>query len=587
MAAGSQGSPVANGRARGLASELYNMLLSEVVPAPQALPDPLKPSPTGCSMKGVTKTLVVIAGLNGKRDRMRAALERTKAVADIARANNNDVHYVFLGGALPPHGAADEQVVDWMVALATSGSSEYLISGGPNVHLLVGPREIQALSIVASDGASASLKQYLELSKFVECLGPETMDEHGTGGCWLKCTSTQAGTMVGRLPGVGVQGKDGARAEWIQSQNPLSAIAWKDEMNKRWHALTTNPAKVRAQKPNHWQFWMIIGVQSALDAEQLPAAGLNTNVHDSVAVFARQTAAFGTVRRTLVVNRRSRMLLPGACWLDVGVTSDSLFWATQTWCHSTMKAINAHAVAAIDRTPLMSELQYDVSCTLSSLVQHSEQGDSLSPPVAPWANFGKLRGQLGPCVSAGRNGQEIMRAVHWTGPEMPDLIMLLPEVYVQYVLQDYHQGMVGALDLGARSASGFLVLDNSNIVAMRMPGVSEAEQADAHSIMGPRLWKYTPRTERGDGATKQMTAAPAWRSLLRYRVADSADPPELLPGQHIGCSTGRTIFYTHTTAADSLSGLIVRWIFAPKESGAQTRDLPTLDVDNDQFQSAE
>lgn len=576
------GERAVGGRVRGLASDLYSMLLTE--PAPKSLPVPV--TPIGCGVKGVTKTLIVFAGLNGRRARLHAALERTKPTADVARANGNDVHFVFLGCALPQHGAHDEQVVDAMVEIATKGSAEFGIDAGANVHLIVGPQEIQALSMVASGAGSPSLGKYLAMSKFAECLGPEGMDEQGAGGCWLKCTSTQAGAVVGRLPGVGVMGKDGPRAEWVEAPAPLAAVAWKDAMNEYWRAIATDPAKVRDQSPGLWQFWMTIGVQSALDVEKLPAAGLGAGESHALAVFARQTAAFGVLRRTLLVNRQSRMLLPGDCWLDVGVASDSLFWATQTWCHGTMKALNEHAVPNVDRTPSMSELQYDVSCTLSSLVQHSEQGDTLSPPIAPWANFGGLRGQLGPCVSAGRDGQEVMRVVHWTGPGVPDVVMLLPEAYVQFALKDYVNALVDSVMLGASSTSGFLVLDDSNVVAMRVPGVSEAEQGEAHRVLGPRLWKYTPRNEDGVGATKQMEAGPAWRRLLRYRVAGAPDGPELVPGQRISSSTGRSIFYTHTTAADSLSGLVVRWVFAPHTDVAHPRDLPTLDVDNGAFESS-
>lgn len=575
------GERVVGERVRGLASDLYSMLLTD--PASKSLP--VTVTPTGCGMKGVTKTLIVFAGLNGKRARLHAALVRTKPTVDIAKANGNDVHFVFLGGALPQHGARDEQVVDTMVEIATKGKLEFGIDAGANVHLIVGPQEIQALSMVASGASSPALRQYLEMSKFVECLGPSSMDEQGAGGCWLKCTSTQGGAVVGRLPGVGVMDKDGPRAEWVEASEPLAAIAWKDEMNKCWRAIAAEPAKVRDQKPDLWQFWMTIGVQSALDAEKLPAAGLGAEASQSLAVFARQTAAFGVLRRTLVIDRQSRTLLPGACWLDVGVTSDSLFWATQTWCYGTMKALNEHTVPSIDRTPSMSSLQYDVSCTLSSLVQHSEQEDTLSPPVAPWANFSGLRGQLGPCVSAGRDGQEVMRVVHWAGPGVPDVVMLLPEAYVQFALKDYCNSFVDSVMLGASSTSGFLVLDDNNVVAMRVPGVSEVEQGEAHRVLGPRLWKYTPGKEDGVGAAKQMEAGPAWRQLLRYHVAGASSGPELVPGQRISSSTGCSIFYTHTTAADSLSGLVVRWVFAPHTDVAYPRDLPTLDVDNGAFES--
>ena len=569
---------------RELASGVYSMWVAEPSPAKPPTAPSAPSAPVGCAMNGVTKTLIVVAGLNGKRERLRAALARTKATATMARKHGNQVHLVFLGGALPPHGARQEGVVEQLVEMAANGSSEHGVDAA-NVHLLVGAREIQALSMVRSDEADAALAKYLRASKFIECLGPAAMDASGAGGCWLKSTSTQGGSIVGKLPGVGVAGANGPRAEWIEPAEPLSLIAWKNKVNQRWAAVAADPQAVKRTNTGLWDFWMTVGVTSALEAEQMPSAGLESGLRQSVAVFARQTAAFGTVQRSLTVDRASRMILPGACWMDVGVRSDSLFWATQTWCFSTTKELRAHKLPMLDKTPSVDELQYDVSCTLGSLVQHKDQGDTLSPPTAPWANFGRMRGTLGPCVCAGRDGQEIMRVVHWVASGMPEVVMLLPEAYVRYVLQDYYNDMLGTRHSGSSAVSGFLVLDNSLIVPMRMPGMSEPEQADAHKIMGNRLWKYVPRNETGTGATAQMRAAPLqWRKLLQYKVA-GAEEPELTPGARVGSDTERTLFYTHCTSSDPLAGLVVKWVFAPREDASQAHDLPTLDLANDQFET--
>lgn len=527
-------------------------------------------------MSGVTKTVIVLAGLNGKQERLRAALERTKIVADMARKHGNQVHYAFLGGALPPHGDMDEAVLEWMVALK-EGSREFDIDGA-NVHLVAGPREIQALSLVASGKHTAALKRYLEQSKLVECLGSEGMDVHGSKGLWLKCTSTHGGTIVGKLPGVGVMGANGPRAEWIDSPTALTNIAWKDELNKRWLAAVSAPAKLRDEQPGKWQFWMTIGVQSALDQEPFPAAGLGTETRSSTAVFAHPSSTFGTVRRTMVLDRDSMLLVPAESWMDIGVNNNSLYWAVQTWCFATMRSMNAHTLPLLDLTPDLSELQYDVSCTLSSLVQHSERPDALTPPAHPWANFGKLCGELGPCVVAGREDSEVLRLVHWTGVGMPDAMMLLPEAYIRFVLRDYYSDLTTSVEMaGARAVSGFIVLNDDDIIPMRLPELSEAEQAHASTVLGSRLWKVSQRPPSTAMAKAIAAAAPPWRQLLTYNVVGLQNPIDVTPGQRVPVGAGWQMFYTHCTTEDPLSGLRVKWVFAPGEQ-ADARDMPTLDV---------
>lgn len=590
--AGPPSSPVKNAASvRAIAGGLYNLLLSEP-PASAAMPPPLVPTPsmlgrssasTGCAMNGVTKTVIMFGGINGQRERMKAALERSKSVADIARKNGNQLHYVFIGGALPPHGAADERVAEWMLALKDGTNAQYGIDKN-NVHLIAGPREMQALSVVANEDASTSpsaTKRYLMASKLVECLGPQDMDERGTRGVWIKATSTQGGDIVGKLPGVGVVGANGSRAEWTNPQEQLSAIAWKNELNKIWAEVTADPCSLRDTKADNWHFWMILGIQSALDEELLPAQGLDTEGCKSIAIFGRHSAPFGTIRRTLRIDPRTLTIMSDACWMDIGVTRTGLFWGVQTWCFSTMRAINEHKLPVLDRTPSMAELQYDVSSTLSSLVQHSERLDALTPPTFPWCNFAALVGQLGPCVCGGRKGQEVLRVIIWKGDGMPDVVMLLPEAYLRVVLADYYKDMLYVQEMGARAVSGFLVLHDEDIVPMRLPGVSEAKQVYA-TDMGARLWRLSshPRLLQ-DEALREMTAAPpAWREILQYCV-DGVSSNGLTPGQRVDSTAGRHIFYTHTTSGDPLAGLFVRWVFAPP---ADARNMPTLDVANDAYE---
>ena len=230
----------------GLASNLYASLFVTESPIAAALPAPLvptapllaserlpTPAATGCGMNGVTKSVVVIAGVNGKMARLQTALKKTEAIAKIAQGNGNALHYVFIGGALPPHGAADEGVAGSLVELKANGIPELGLRAD-RVHLIAGPREIQALSLVNGGNPNDPVTRYLANSKLAECLGPEWTDDNGTGALWIKSTGTQGGIIVGKLPGVGVMGANGPRAEWIKPPTPMSPIVWKDELNRRW-----------------------------------------------------------------------------------------------------------------------------------------------------------------------------------------------------------------------------------------------------------------------------------------------------------------------------------------------------------------
>lgn len=634
MNAQSASSSTAPGVIRSLSNDLYNLLVSDT---PQQLPPPLAPSapaassaslvvldgggppepPTvadvGCSMAGITRTVFVIGGLNGSKERLKVALDKTVSLSRVASARGNQVHIAFLGGALPPHGSvAKETALQHMVSIAKSGSAEHGVSA-ENVHLIVGPREIQALSILASpavgDGDSLpaqpeDIREYLVLSKLLEWIGPAaplSEDERSifprrgaAKGLWLKAVSTQGGSMVGKFPGVGVVGAGNKlRAEWINPPDEMtSLLAWKDKLNERWKLITQDPLRLRQEQPDRWQFWMTLGVQGTFDEEEKPASGLELKRDRSAAVFSRPIMPFGMIKSTLDIERRTLLSTPAETWMDVGVVDTGVTWAVQTWCYGTAKAMNAHALPMLDRTPSIAELQYDVSCTLSSLVQYADRAQgALEPPSHPWANFGNMQGVLGPCVVGGREGQEVLRVICWTAENAPAVTLLLSEAYVRHVLSDYYQDRLGEISLGGRAVSGFLALSDEDEIPVRFPDLSEAEQSYAVQAFGSRIWRtgHGSASSRGSctGALSDMQSAPAsWRSLLSYAVegSDSASSDALRPGQRVHTSSGATVFYVHTTSADPLMGLGVRWVFAPKEGAGAARDMPTLDVANDAFE---
>lgn len=565
--------------ASGVGDELYRLFLAPsserlAPPAPPAAkmvapaPSAPTPAPTGCKQNGTTRSVVVIAGVDGRRARLRAALERTKYVAAVSKRNGNRMSYVFLGGALPPEGAEDEGVLAKLLDLRQNGSGDLGVDSG-DVHLVVGAREMQGLAAVAEGPrAPSDLWEYLKHSVVVECLGPPGMPDTGRRGIWLKAISTQG--VVGQLPGVGVVGGDGElHAEWIPSPNPVALVPWKDAVNHRWSLATEDPWKCKEGETRHrFSFWAALAAKELRVQEhafQNPAEGLrlaDCDEHggcDSIAVFARETAAFGAVRRSMKVCAENKLQLTGDQWLDVGAESDSLYWATLSYCGSTKKALaEAHMPPRPDRTSNATELQRDVNVTLSSLVQHEHRVDALAPPTEPYALPERLVGQIGPIVIAGRGGGEVLRAIQFATPGADDVLVLMPDQYVQLALKDHHR-KTEIHNSGARTVAGVLVLRDEDAIQLKVPDVSPSEQADAAASMGTRIWRLPPGRREGGAVAEAIfnaTDATAGRRL-------KGGPP------------GVAMFYTATDVGDPLAGLRVKWTFAP---GSARRDMPTLVV---------
>jgi len=521
-----------------------------------------QPAPTGCSGNGVTRTVIVIAGIDGNPARFRAAMEQTRYASAIAKHNGNRLEYAFLGGALSP--SFGEEVLAQLVTLRKSGSVELGVNP-EDVHLVIGPREMQALSIVAdrAEDSGGELHEYLKHSVFFECIGPASMPDSGQRGIWLK--TTPFGDVVGKLPGVGVHGADGAsRAEWIACPTPLSPVAWKDEVNRRWRKATADPWRCKQEDPSthRWSFWQ--SVASGCQREhahglQMPTKNLDLAGNDAIAVFACQPAPFGTTRRSLRVDAENNLLLAADLWLDLGSASDSLYWAVASYCSSTKQALAAaHKPPTPDRSMDAAELQFDVSATLSSLVQHEQRVDALTPPTQPYACVERLVGQLGPVVLGGRDNDEAMRVVQFSTAGVEDVLMLLSEAYLQLALKTHLQHTFGTYMRGARGVAGYLVLRDQYAIALKVPDLSASEREDAATQLGTRLWRLPVHLYEAD------------------EVADAiAKAPTVPPGSPIPSPPGTTIFYTATDTMDPLTGLAVKWRFAPGGSG---RDMPTLHV---------
>ena len=503
---------------------------SQAAPATAAAKKPLPNTmPTGCAIKGVTPTAFVIAGMDGDTDRLATAVDATIPMAKVAAAHGNRIHYVFVSGT-----NGNKRLIENLMDFAVHG----LHGAKPaDVHFILGPKELQMLQNVVEGSGGIELA-YLKRAKYIECIGPPDMDANGSHGMWIKYSSTRGGSIVGKVPDVGTQ--------WANSPSKLSLIEWKDAINKRWFEMTSTASSLSKEQRMEYSFWLAMSQIEKEDAAPLPAQGLGTETHNSFAVFARDsTQAFGSVGRTLLVDKSSSSRFPAQTWVELGATSPSLYWLSSTWCQSTSKAFGRANKMVLNRSHPIDELQYYVSCTLGSLVQHAEQTDALAQPVYAWRNFASMLGCIGPCVRAGRDGSEILRVIQWTHESAPDVLMMLPESYVRYMLESYFQDTMGLTRLAGTAVSGELVLFESDIIQMKLCDLSEAEQLHAAQQLGPRIWKMSASESK----------------------------------------TGKRVYKTYTSTADPLAGLRVKWVFAPGFDAAGARDMPTLVAQNSLYET--
>lgn len=455
---------------------------------------------TGCAVSGVTPTVFVVGGIAGDVQRLKQAMNLLRPAVAAASAAGNRIHFVFVGGT-----GGNLSVVRKLLALASSGA------GGEarpeDVHFVVGPEEIGLLSALAAGAADApTVRDFLRRSEYIGLYGQQYI------GMWVKHAS------VSHAP---------------KKKDTRTLSAWRDSVNAEWQAVvkSCSPAMTAEQRAE-LAHWLAQAAADAADVSGLPADGLGIDGSDAHAVFARPTGLpFGFGTRTL--QKSGSSFFPGSAWTELGATSPSLFAAASTWCYSTTKAWRKLQKLDLNRSVTLPSLQYDVSCTLGSLVEHSEQSDALAQRSFPWRQLSAMRGRLGPCVTrAGRGGEEVLRAVHWTLKGAPDVLMLLPELWVQTVLSDYFQATVGLERAAGRMVLGVLSVPQQGLIAMQRPDVSAAEQLDTEQTLGSRIWKL-----------------------------DNA-------------SGAQDTFETHMSASDPLSGLVVQWVFAPGDAA----DMPTLDV---------
>lgn len=441
------------------------------------------PEPTGCALKGVTKTVITIPVESAER--LDATLRLAKKSIDIALTNGNDVHLVMLG--------ASAATATRMVDFKTNGVQWI---PAQNVHLV--PGNLSELKALSREQAT----QYLQLCTPVVALGGEGPELDGAMWAMMR---GQRGVCKDRS-----KWRDATLARWNDVLNHVKMMGTDDYL--KW--LSTQPTDVPA-------FYM--------DPEFLT---------DGATLVRPSSNVFSCTRRHLSVS--PGLMLSDAEWSELTPCS----WHVSTWCGSTAAALAPPRMAYMDKSVTLDELQYDVNVVLTTLIQSGVK------------DFLTLRGTLGPRVVAGRQGAEVLRTVQWDRRDS-SFLTLLPEAYVRHVLADYDRSFVELASPGPHTVlSSFLILPDDDVVLLRFPDLTGAEQVDAANELGTRIWKLPSK----------KVAFPALRTAS--------------PGTRVDTVENQSVFFTVSDGDDALEGLVVRWAFAP---GGQ--DLPTLDSANEAYET--
>jgi hypothetical protein len=175
----------------------------------------------------------------------------------------------------------------------------------------------------------------------------------------------------------------------------------------------------------------------------------------------------------------------------------------------------------LDRTADIGELQYIVNVTLSSLMRHSERDDLLKTDATPFADLSGMLGVLGP-VWQGK------RITSWSTPEGRKVIVMLPEQYVRFVLQDFYSDVLDVQGGGHEAVGGTLFLDDESEIALRAPDLTAPEQRDFAASMGPRLFRVGQRGGR-EVRTLSTSADPLTGMRVVWTFAAGRDAPTLAP----------------------------------------------------------
>ena len=336
---------------------------------------------------------------------------------------------------------------------------------------------------------------------------------------------------------LGGEGPEAVGGLWALARGQAVAhserLAWRDNGNARWEAMLNDVTMLGDKEFQQW-----LDTQPAKPPPPPPAGFLQ----DGSTLVQPSSSLVACTRRRL---RVSDQIVMSECeWHELSPCS----WHMSTWCGSTASALTPAPIGYMDKSASLDELQYDVNVVLSTLIQAGSE------------DFLALEGVLGPCVLAGRNENELLRIVEWHSPtDDTGYITLLPEAYARFALSDYDSSFVELTSPGPHTVlSSFLVLPDDDLMLLRFPDLTSAEQVEAAKELGNRVWK-----------------------LPLKRVPFPAVRASATPGKRIDTVEHQTVFFAASDSSDPLEGLVVRWVFAPGG-----RDLlPTLDSANSAFET--
>lgn len=428
------------------------------------------------------------------------------------------------------------------------------------------------------------MHKYLQHGKLIECLGNKKEEVEGHGGSWFMSAGTSSGLIVRYLHVKVLDPDPMYESDWIEIQsepvsNESTLIDWKDQFNKQWSNFYDAFCKGTASEEDV-ELWTALSLEetgmgpvwtaSPLPLERLSLVDGESTVSAMGAVGGNAKRPFGTLCSQLSIQLKendTHAITPTSTWTTNNCTGPSVFWSVNTWCKNTSSHIEMHGNLH-DRTISASSYINVVKITLDTLRSHVV--DHGQPYSRVW---GDMKGTIGPVVKTAGVKEEWLRVVHWAPSQDIGVITLLPEAYIQYMLQDYNYETRS----DATSFScGILSLPNANSIPI-VENVTGIEQDAARERYGLRIWKDISFTEtlqnNSDVLRRMQSALPVWKDFTSLRIDPTNTAPN--PGEEFQTSPTHTSWYTSTSSNDTLAGIVVKWVFA--EANAQ---MPTLAVDS-------
>lgn len=449
------------------------------------------------------------------------------------------------------------------------------------------------------------MDEYLSQAKVVQCLGHRDDRIDGEGGMWFMSTGTSNAAIVGKVPVRALppykdDRRDYVDVEWMDVEDHVDAdgnryeaslLDWKDAFNKCW---TVFYKKLRegTASDSEVELWVALSLPETMygpaqSYDEVPLWGLRPSTAKSQtmgAVGRLNSMPFGMIRSRLDVDADKALVTTRSVWVTnntekFGATT---YWTVATWCRTTAMQMTPQS-CKLNLGLLHFDYQHDVQLTVHTLLSHKLRDEK------PYERmFGTMRGVIGPVVKGSGEGGEWLRAVYWTDKSIKGgLIMLLPEPYVQFMLQNYRRNMSFPEDSPPVACSfGYMVFYNEDAIPIKVPGLTLEEEIATSDAMGLRLWHLCRRginaCDQRDlhhsNATKAMQQSlPVWRDLMRYEVKDRKPVDGMVAGDRIPSGPEETIYYTQQmTNNDPFVGLVVKWVLASAQS-----NLPTITADND------